>query len=112
MCLFRYESDPEPEEPLPAGCLYVPVREGVGAGTALRLFRTPLGAPTAVGFTSMERLRATLGGDQAAVRLSEGLLRALCGPLGARLVTVDPTLSALPVAAPPPRPGRLRARAL
>ncbi|MFB8030097.1 SAV_915 family protein [Streptomyces sp. NPDC056465] len=112
MCLFRYESDPEPEEPLPAGRLYVPVRPGNGAGTAIRLFRTPLGTRTAVGFTTSERLRRTLGEDQASVRLSEGLLRALCVPLGAHLLTVDPALSAHPVAPPAPRPGPLPVRAV
>ncbi|MFJ9057825.1 hypothetical protein OHB07_03190 [Streptomyces sp. NBC_00111] len=112
MCLFRYESDPEPEEPLPAGRLYVPVRPGDGAGTAIRLFRTPLGTRTAVGFTTLDRLARTLGGNQASIRLSECLLRALCAPLGADLLTVDPALSAHPVAPPEHRPGRLPVRAL
>ncbi|MFC8226085.1 SAV_915 family protein [Streptomyces sp. NPDC057287] len=112
MCLFRYESDPEPEEPLPAGRLYVPVRPGDGARTAIRLFRTPLGTRTAVGFTTSERLARTLGGKQAYVQLSEGLLRALCAPLGAHLLTVDPALSAHPVTASEPLPGRLPVRAL
>lgn len=111
MCLFRYESDPEPEEPLPAGRLYVPVRPGNGAGTAIRLFRTPLGTRTAVGFTTSERLAATLGASQPSVRLSEELLRALCAPLGAHLLTVDPALSAHPVAPSGPRPGRIPVRA-
>ncbi|MEU8778932.1 SAV_915 family protein [Streptomyces sp. NPDC048606] len=99
MCLFRYEEDPEPEERIPAGLLYVPVRPGDGSGAVIRLFRTPLGARTAVGFTRRERLTATLGERQGCVRLSEALLRELCEPLGARLITVDPTLSA-PAAAP------------
>ncbi|MFH9616387.1 hypothetical protein [Streptomyces pratensis] len=43
MCLFRYESDPEPEEPLPAGRPYVHVREENGERTQVRPFRTPLG---------------------------------------------------------------------
>ncbi|MFJ3203184.1 SAV_915 family protein [Streptomyces sp. NPDC086989] len=112
MCLFRYEDDPEPEERVPAGLLYVPVRPGGGAETVIRLFRTPLGARTAVGFTSTDRLTATLGEGQGCIRLSEAVLRELCEPLGADLVTVDPTLTA-PVAAPPAfapaarlRPGR------
>lgn len=71
MCLFRYDDDPEPEERVPAGLLYVPVRPGGGAGVAIRLFRTPLGTRTAVGFTAVERLAATLGENQAYVPLSE-----------------------------------------
>lgn len=51
MCLFQYDDDPEPEERDPAGSLYVPVRPGTSAMVA-RLFRTPLGARTAVGFTT------------------------------------------------------------
>ncbi|WP_329034800.1 hypothetical protein OHT61_03025 [Streptomyces sp. NBC_00178] len=106
MCLISYESEPEPEEPLPAGPLHVPVRPGRGTEKAVRLFRTPLGTRTAVGFTSAARLEATLGRGQASIRLSEALLRALCEPLGAHLVTVDPTLSAPAVTASTPRPGR------
>lgn len=94
MCLYRYEDDPEPEERTPDGLLYVPVRPGCGAGAVIRLFRTPLGVRTAVGFTRVERLAATLGAGQACIRLSESLLRELCAPLGAELITVDPTLSA------------------
>ncbi|MER7463061.1 SAV_915 family protein [Streptomyces sp. NPDC097981] len=111
MCLFRYEDDPEPEERVPAGLLYVPVRPGSGAQAVIRLFRTPLGARTAVGFTSAARLAATLGEGQGRIRLSESLLRELCEPLGAALVTVDPTLSAPSVAPPPLRPGPLPVRA-
>ncbi|MFG2972108.1 SAV_915 family protein [Streptomyces sp. NPDC048331] len=113
MCLFRYEDDPEPEEPVPAGLLYVPVRpgNGIGSGTVIRLFRTPLGARTAVGFTCAERLAATLGKGQSYLRLSESLLRELCEPLGAELITVDPTLSA-PAATPTThRPDRFPVRA-
>ncbi|MEV7723432.1 SAV_915 family protein [Streptomyces sp. NPDC101733] len=108
MCLFRYEDDPEPEEPVPAGLLYVPVRPGSAgaAGTVIRLFRTPLGLRTAVGFTRVERLTATLGDGQARVRLSESLLRELCAPLGAELITVDPTLSAPAVTPATHRPDR------
>lgn len=113
MCLFRYEDDPEPEERVPAGLLYVPVRPGRGAAAVIRLFRTPLGDRTAVGFTSRDRLAATLGEGQRHIRLSESLLRELCEPLGARVVTVDPTLSAPPAApAAPPRPGRLPVQAV
>ncbi|MEV0991902.1 SAV_915 family protein [Streptomyces sp. NPDC049949] len=125
MCLFRYEDDPEPEERVPAGLLYVPVRPGRGAEAVIRLFRTPLGARTAVGFTRTDLLAATLGEGQGCIRMSESLLRELCAPLGADLITVDPTLSAPapapapPAAAPAPpaaaaaphRPGRLPAQA-
>ncbi|GAA0268123.1 hypothetical protein GCM10010302_02330 [Streptomyces polychromogenes] len=93
MCLFQYDDDPEPEERVPAGLLYVPVRPGAGE-VALRLFRTPLGARTAVGFTRAERLAAVLGAGHPWIRLSEPALRALAEPLGATPLTVDPTLTA------------------
>ncbi|MCX5192811.1 hypothetical protein OOK31_02700 [Streptomyces sp. NBC_00249] len=102
MCLFQYADDPEPEEPVPAGLLYVPVRPG-GPVTAIRLFRTPLGERTAVGFTGTEPLTATLGAAQPWIRLSETALRALAAPLGVRLLTVDPALSA-PAVTPVPAP--------
>lgn len=113
MCLFRYEDDPEPEEPLPAGLLYVPVRPGTGGGpgTVIRLFRTPLGMRTAVGFTRPERLAATLGEGQRYIRLSESLLRRLCEPLGAELITVDPALSAPAATTTTHRPDRAAVRA-
>ncbi|MFJ6986879.1 MULTISPECIES: SAV_915 family protein [unclassified Streptomyces] len=90
--------DPEPCERTPAGPLYVPVRPGP-AGNVTRLFRTPLGARTAVGFTSTDRLAATLGTGQPWIRLAEPALRALTAPLGVTTVTVDPPLSA-PAPAP------------
>ncbi|MFF2789950.1 SAV_915 family protein [Streptomyces sp. NPDC058049] len=93
MCLFQYADDPEPEERVPAGPLYVPVLPG-RAEVVVRLFRTPLGARTAVGFTSAERLAATLGAGQRWIRLSESALRAMAEPIGASLLTVDPTLTA------------------
>ncbi|MFD3545140.1 SAV_915 family protein [Streptomyces sp. NPDC058655] len=95
MCLFRYDDDPDPdpEERTPAAPLYVPVRPGP-ARVVVRLFRTALGARTAVGFTSAERLAATLGADQAWIRLSASALRGLSEPLGATSLTVDPTLTA------------------
>ncbi|WP_329376611.1 hypothetical protein OG625_03655 [Streptomyces sp. NBC_01351] len=97
MCLFQYdESDSKPEEQRPAGPLYVPARPG-GAHVVVRLFRTPLGARTAVGFTSPERLAATLGTAQPWIQLSEAALRAMVRPLGASLLTVDPALTAPPV---------------
>ncbi|MCJ0869611.1 SAV_915 family protein [Streptomyces sp. AP-93] len=102
MCLFQYDDDPEPEpEPearVPAGPLYVPVLPG-RAEVVVRLFRTPLGARTAVGFTTAERLAATLGAGRPWIRLSASALRAIAGPVGASLLTVDPTLTA-PAAAP------------
>ncbi|MFJ6423234.1 SAV_915 family protein [Streptomyces hydrogenans] len=123
-------TDAEPAEPAPAGRLCVPVRPGVH-GVTTRLYRTPVGARTAVAFTSPERLRATLGGDQPWIPLSEPALRALTRPLGVRALTVDPVLTAPftpapagpapapeavpgPVAEPPyparPRPGTPCAR--
>ncbi|MEU6314308.1 SAV_915 family protein [Streptomyces sp. NPDC047014] len=101
MCLFQYDDDPEPEEPVPAGLLHVPVRPGT-AQVVVRLFRTPLGARTAVGFTDAGRLAATLGAGQPWIRLSEPALRALAEPLGASLLTVDPTFSAPAVTGPTP----------
>ncbi len=116
MCLFRYDDDPEPDEQVPAGLLYVPVRSGGGgAETAIRLFRTPLGTRTAVGFTSADRLTATLGEGHPYIRLSVTVLQRLCEPLGAGLVTVDPTLSApavKSVAAPEQRPDLRPVRAV
>ncbi|MFD8985512.1 SAV_915 family protein [Streptomyces sp. NPDC059564] len=94
--------DPEPCEPVPAGPLHVPVRPGP-AGCTARFFRTPPGERTAVGFTSVERLTATLGADQPWIRLSEPALRALARPLGIGLLTVDPQLCA-PATTPEPAP--------
>ncbi|MER6125216.1 SAV_915 family protein [Streptomyces sp. NPDC001795] len=74
------------------------VRPGT-AGCAARLFRTPLGDRTAVAFTSERRLTATLGTEQAWIRLAEPALRALTAPLGITTVTVDPRFSA-PAAKP------------
>ncbi|MFE5371035.1 SAV_915 family protein, partial [Streptomyces mirabilis] len=85
--------DPEPSERFPAGLLFVPVRSGP-AGCTARFFRTPLGSRTAVGFTSAARLTATLGTDQACIRLCEPALRALAAPLGVTTLTIDPQLSA------------------
>ncbi|MEV6113717.1 SAV_915 family protein [Streptomyces sp. NPDC052109] len=89
----RYGEDPEPSDPFPAGPLYVPVRPGP-SGCAARLFRTPLGDRTAVGFTSERRLAATLGAGQAWIRLAEPALRALTTPLGVTHLTVDPQFTA------------------
>ncbi|MFE8948699.1 SAV_915 family protein [Streptomyces sp. NPDC007856] len=93
MAQLLYGEDPEPSDPFPAGPLYVPVRPGL-CGCAARLFRTPLGERTAVGFTSECRLTATLGPDQAWIRLAEPALRALTAPLGVTAVTVDPQFTA------------------
>ncbi|MET9292200.1 SAV_915 family protein [Streptomyces sp. NPDC003077] len=84
-----HPEDPEPAERVPAGPLFVPVRPGPAGWTA-RLFRTPLGGRTAVGFTSHQRLAATLGTGHRWVRLAEPALRALAEPLGASVLTVDP----------------------
>ncbi|MFD7631795.1 SAV_915 family protein [Streptomyces sp. NPDC059851] len=117
MCLFRYEDDPEPEERIPAGLLCVPVRPGTRTEAVIRLFRTPLGTRTAVGFTSPARLAAVLGAVHPYIRLSYTALHRMCEPLGAGLVTVDPALSAPPVTqsqspAPAPAPPGARADAL
>ncbi|MEZ0069814.1 hypothetical protein ABIA32_005862 [Streptacidiphilus sp. MAP12-20] len=90
--------DPEPSERVPAGLLLVPVRSGP-AGCTTRLFRTPLGGRTAVGFTSARQLTEVLGPGQPCVRLSETALRSLVAPLGVTTVTIDPQLAASPAAA-------------
>ncbi|MFF0645198.1 SAV_915 family protein [Streptomyces tendae] len=94
-----YDEDPEPSERFPAGLLYVPFRPGPCGHTTLRLFRTPLGRRTAVGFTSRRRLVTTLGTEQAWIRLAMPALRALAEPLGVTTLTVDPQFTA-PAAAP------------
>ncbi|WP_369147864.1 SAV_915 family protein [Streptomyces sp. R44] len=93
MSEVEHSEDPEPSERVPAGPLLVPVRSGP-AGCSARLFRTPLGGRTAVGFTSAAGLAATLGPDHACVRLSEPALRALVAPLGVTALTVDPQFAA------------------
>ena len=93
MVAHLYGDDSEPSEPNPTGLLLVPVRSGP-AGYAARMFRTPLGGRTAVGFTTQARLAATLGPDQAWIPLSEPALRALAEPLGVAAITVDPQLAA------------------
>ncbi|MEW2623365.1 SAV_915 family protein [Streptomyces sp. NPDC048106] len=98
MAELRCGDDPAPPEPLPDGPLYVPVRPGP-SGYAVRLFRTPLGERTAVGFTSVRRLTATLGSGQAFIRLAGAGLRTLIAPLGVTVLTVDPRCTA-----PAPRP--------
>ncbi|WP_405775368.1 SAV_915 family protein [Streptomyces sp. NBC_01538] len=95
---LQYGEDPEPADRFPAGPLFVPVRPGPSR-CATRLFRTPLGDRTAVGFTSLRRLTATLGPDQAWIRLAESALRALTAPLGVTTVSVDPQFTA-PAPAP------------
>ncbi|MGR3868846.1 SAV_915 family protein [Streptomyces graminifolii] len=90
---LKEPGDAEPSERVPAGLLHVPVRSGP-AGCTARFFRTPLGGRTAVGFTSAARLAATLGPEQASIRLSEPALRALAAPLGVTALTVDPQFSA------------------
>lgn len=96
MTAVLYGDDPEPSERFPAGTrsvplgpLFVPVRPGP-SGCAARLFRTSRGARTAVGFTSVGRLTATLGSGQAWMELAEPALRELTKPLGVTVVTVDP----------------------
>ncbi|MYR62562.1 hypothetical protein GTY54_42300 [Streptomyces sp. SID625] len=100
--------DPEPSDRSPVGPLYVPVRPGP-RGCAARLFRTPLGDRTAVGFTSERRLTTTLGAGQAWIRLAEPALRALAAPLGAVTVTIDPLFTAPPPGPAGPAPDVLEA---
>ncbi|HJD83532.1 SAV_915 family protein [Kitasatospora aureofaciens] len=76
--------------------LFVPVHER-GRVHLIRLFRTPLGTRTVVGFTSRARLATALGGDQACVELAEPILRELVEPLGVTRLIVDPDLVAAPV---------------
>jgi hypothetical protein len=78
--------------------LLVPVRAG-GVTTTLRLFRSRSGRPTAVAFTTEERLKEVLGDEQPWVRLDRAVLPSLTGPLGVRDLIVDPGLIA---AAPAP----------
>lgn len=111
MCLFQYDDDPDPEEQAPGGLLYVPVRPEA-AGIALRMFRTPLGERTAVGFTRQDRLTVTLGAGQTSIRLSEPALRSLALPLGVSRLTLDPVLSAPAVTAEPVRAAAAAFRAL
>ncbi|MBP2056202.1 hypothetical protein J2Z21_009220 [Streptomyces griseochromogenes] len=66
--------DPEPSDRFPAGPLFVPVRPGP-SGCAARLFRTPVGDRTAVGFTSVRSLTVTLGPEQAWINQAEPALR-------------------------------------
>ncbi|MFF8442925.1 SAV_915 family protein [Streptomyces californicus] len=84
---------PDREARLRPGLLFVPVR-ATDAGPVLRMFRTPLGERTAVGFTARGLLTATLGAGHAAIRLAEPALRLLVEPLGVDRVVVDPALSA------------------
>jgi hypothetical protein len=87
------DEDPEPSDRFPAGPLFVPVRPGP-SGCVTRVFRAPLGDRTAFGFTSEDRLIATLGPEQTWIRLAEPALRALTEPLGVTTVTVDPQFTA------------------
>ncbi|MEU3183620.1 SAV_915 family protein [Streptomyces sp. NPDC006923] len=103
------DSDADPDRPRAAKPLYVPVRTGSAGGWCLRLARTPLGARTAIGFTSAHRLTAVLGAQQRWIRLAEPALRALAAPLGATTVTVDPQLTA-PAIGGRPAPDPVRAR--
>ncbi|WUD77764.1 hypothetical protein OG937_41685 [Streptomyces sp. NBC_00510] len=109
MTELMYGDDPEPSDPSPAGrhreTLYVPVRPGP-VGCVARMFRTPLGGRTAVGFTTTERLTETLGPDQQWITLSESALRSLARPLGVTALTVDPQFAAPAVSDVPEETGR------
>ncbi|MGI5479137.1 SAV_915 family protein [Streptomyces lavendofoliae] len=98
------DDDPAPPRPGPAGVLYVPVRPGP-RGWAVRLFRTPPGGRTAVGFTTGRRLTAALGAHQPWIRLAGPALRTLTEPLGIATVTVDPRFTAPAATFPPPAGG-------
>ncbi|MFC5719145.1 SAV_915 family protein [Streptomyces gamaensis] len=90
---------PDGARPLDRGSadpLYVPVRP-CADGFALRIFRSPLGARTAVAFTSRARLLAVLGAGHDCVRLSLDAVHALTAPLGIDSVRLDPQLTAPPV---------------
>ncbi|MGW2593641.1 SAV_915 family protein [Streptomyces sp. NPDC001515] len=98
--------DPDPLRTGRTGALYVPVRCGHPADR-IRLFRTPLGARTAVAFTSAPRLTRTLGRRQDWTRLSEAALRSLLAPLDGVGLVVDPPLAApAPAGTPAARPAR------
>ncbi|QKV96528.1 hypothetical protein HUT19_36540 [Streptomyces sp. NA02950] len=108
MTELLYGDDPEPSERIPAGPLYVPVRPGPDS-CAVRVFRTPLGGRTAVGFSSRRRLTEVLGARQPWVRLAEPALRALTEPLGVTVLTVDPKVAGSR-GLPPARPLERRIR--
>jgi diaminopimelate decarboxylase len=89
--------------------LYVPVRLGP-SGSVVRFYRRPLGGRTAVGFTSEQRLVATLGAGQAWIRLADGsaqhaIARILNQPrlelvglhchLGSQIASVKPYVQAV-----------------
>ncbi|MEE4489538.1 SAV_915 family protein [Streptomyces sp. BE230] len=92
--------DPDPLPVNRTGALFVPARPGP-AGYCARLFRTPLGARTAVAFTDERQLIRTLGQQQTWIRLSEPAVRALVAPLGVVDLTIDPLLAAPGPGAPP-----------
>lgn len=73
--------------------LYVPVRAGT-AWLVVRMYRTPLGERTAVGFTSRDRLEATLGPDQPWALMGESLLLEVAATQGVAALRIDPTLVA------------------
>ncbi|WP_127782859.1 SAV_915 family protein [Rhodococcus sp. X156] len=79
--------------PTPRVVLFVPVHNG-NLGPVIRLFHTPMGAPTAVGFTTANQLTDVLGDTQQWIRLAEPALRAMVGPLGVAQLVIDPTLAA------------------
>ncbi len=73
--------------------LFVPVRNS-GCANALRVFRTPGGARTAVAFTSPVRLALVLGADQPWIQLCEPALRSLVNDIGIRDLVIDPQTAA------------------
>ncbi|GAB1821015.1 hypothetical protein HerbRD11066_41790 [Herbidospora sp. RD11066] len=79
--------------------LFVPVRNS-GCADALRVFRTPDGARTAVAFTSPVRLARVLGPDQHWIRLCEPALRALVTDIGVHDLVIDPQAASTQPATP------------
>lgn len=130
---MNQRQDAEPNEPVPTGQLLVPVRSGP-LGHTPRFFRSPLGARTAVAFSTEQRLTEVLGADQPWITLAEPALRAgrAAGdhrahrrpaggrpgpsPLPTRLPAPSPLPAPLPVPTPlplarAPRPPRSLGRA-
>ncbi|MEV7245011.1 hypothetical protein [Streptomyces sp. NPDC093248] len=111
MAELLHGDDPEPCDRFPAGPLYVPVRPGT-SGCAARLFRTPLGGRTAVGFTSERRPAATLGPGRRlppvhGVRPQHG--RPPARRRRARRPGPSPRPPGIPGGRPPPRRGPVTA---
>jgi hypothetical protein len=75
-----------------AGLLVVPVRTGSGM-VSLRCGRLPTGERVGIAFTTETGLIKVMGRDQAWIRLSDGAMKTMLGPLGIRRIQVDPELA-------------------